>query len=270
MTEGAGTWAPFEDILVEQLDGVAVATLNRPEKLNALSAGMRADLRRLIAEIPGRDEVRALVITGAGRGFCSGADLSAGAGPGYYAAQTRAQRIEPTYAWLDRLRKLDVPVIAAINGAAAGAGMAIACACDLRVMDAGARLHTGFVRRGLGPDNGLSWTLPRLAGPARALLALWTGDPITADDALRWGIVEQVAPAGETLSTALALAHRLAEGPALSIAFTKRAVYRALERDLLSQGEYEQFAQEQLRGTDDGKEGRLSFQEGRPPRFTGT
>ncbi|MHB8577751.1 MAG: enoyl-CoA hydratase/isomerase family protein [Dehalococcoidia bacterium] len=262
-------WDEFEDLLVKQQDGVVVATMNQPDKLNALSAGMRISFRRLIAELPLRDDAKALVITGAGRGFCSGADLSAGAGPGYRQAETRAGKLEPNYAWLDRLRKLDIPVIAAINGAAAGAGMAIACASDLRVMDAGAKLHPGFVRRGLGPDNALSWTLPRLTGAARALLLLWTGDPISADEALRLGVVEQVAPEGQARDWGIALARRLAEGPSLSIALTKRAVYRAMDHSLISQGEYEQFAQEFLRTTADAAEGRLSFQEGRAARFRG-
>ena len=269
MTTAEAAWTGYEDLTVEQRGGVVIATLARPEKLNALSAAMRTSLRRLIAALPARDDAKALVITGAGRGFCSGADLGAGAGPAYAAPETRAAKLEPNYAWLDRLRKLDIPVIAAVNGAAAGAGMAIACAADLRVMAAGARMHTGFVRRGLGPDNGLSWTLPRLVGPARALLMLWTGDPITAEEALRLGLVEQVAPDGEALDAALALAQRLAEGATLSLAVTKRAVYRGMERDLLTQGEYEQFSQDILRTSDDAKEGRLSFQEDRQPRFTG-
>jgi 2-(1,2-epoxy-1,2-dihydrophenyl)acetyl-CoA isomerase len=262
-------WEGFDDLLVEQRGAVVVATLNRPEKLNALSAAMRAGLRRLVAALPDRDDILALVLTGAGRGFCSGADLSAGAGPAYAKPSSRREVIEPNYGWLDRLRKLDIPVIAAINGAAAGAGMAIACACDLRVMDRGVRLHPGFVRRGLAPDNALSWTLPRLVGPARALLMLWTGDPIGADDALRYGLVEQLAPEGAALAEALALAVRLAEGASLSIAVTKRAVYRGMDRDMLSQGEYEQFVQETLRGTEDAREGRAAFQENRPARFTG-
>jgi 2-(1,2-epoxy-1,2-dihydrophenyl)acetyl-CoA isomerase len=262
------TWEGFEDIIVEQQNGVVVATLNRPEKLNALSAAMRGSLRRLVAELPGRDDAKALVFTGAGRGFCSGADLTS-AGPGYPQATSRAETIEPNYGWLDRLRKLDIPVIAAINGAAAGAGLAIALACDLRVMAAEARLHPGFVRRGLGPDNGMSWTLPRLVGPSRALLMLWTGDPISSDEALRLGLVEQVAPDGQALVQALALASRFAEGPSVAIAMTKRAVHRAMDRDLLSQGEYEQFGQDLLRTTEDAKEGRLAFQDGREPKFTG-
>jgi 2-(1,2-epoxy-1,2-dihydrophenyl)acetyl-CoA isomerase len=269
MSDGTAAWGEFEDLVVEQRGAVVVATLNQPEKLNALSGGMRYSLRRLINDLPSRADAKALVITGAGRGFCSGADLAAGAGPSYRPAATPAEKIEPNYAWLDRMRKLDIPVIAAINGAAAGAGMAIACACDLRVMAAGAKLYSGFVRRGLGPDNGLSWTLPRLVGPARALLLLWTGDPIPADEALRLGIVEQVAPEGETLDQALALAQRLADGATLSIAMTKRAVYRGLDRDLLTQGEWEQYAQSLLSATDDAAEGRRAFQESRQPRFTG-
>ncbi len=147
--------------------------------------------------------------------------------------------------------------------------MAIALACDLRVMDAAAKLHPGFVRRGLGPDNGISWTLPRLAGPSRALLLLWTGDPISADEAFRMGIVEQVAPEGQALEWATALARRLADGPSLAIALTKRAVYRSAGQDFLSQGEWEQASQEILRTTEDAAEGRLAFQESRQPRFQG-
>jgi len=172
MAEGTGGWGEFKDVLVDQQDGVVVATLHRPDNLNALSGAIRVSLARLIRELPEREEAQVLVITGAGRGFCSGADLSAGAGPSYLPGQTGSAKLEPNYAWLDRLRELDIPVIAAINGAAAGAGMAIACAADIRVMDASALLYTGFVKRGVGPDNALSWTLPRLTGPARALAAV--------------------------------------------------------------------------------------------------
>lgn len=269
MTTETAAWTGYEDLLLEQRDAVLVVTLNRPKTLNALSAAMRRSLRRLGLELPSREDVKALVITGAGRGFCSGADLGSGAGPAYAAPETRAEKLEPNYTWLDRLRKLDIPVIAAVNGAAAGAGMAIACACDLRIMAASAKFHPGFVRRGLGPDNGLSWTLPRLVGPAQALRMLWTGDPVGADEALRLGLVEQVAPDGEVLDAAVALAQRLAEGVTLSIALAKRAVYRSFERDFLAHGEWEQFSQEILRTTEDAKEGRLAFQEGRQPRFVG-
>jgi len=269
MTTETAAWTGYEDLLLEQRGAVLVVTLNHPEKLNALSAAMRRSLRRLGLELPAREDIKALVITGAGRGFCSGADLGSGAGPAYAAPETRAEKLEPNYTWLDRLRKLDIPVIAAVNGAAAGAGMAIACACDLRIMAASAKFHPGFVRRGLGPDNGLSWTLPRLVGPAQALRMLWTGDPIASDEALRLGLVEQVAPDGEALEAAAALAQRLAGGATLSIALAKRAVYRSFERDFLAHGEWEQFSQDILRTTEDAKEGRLAFQEGRQPHFVG-
>src|SRR5690349_15925256 len=118
MDGSSAVWDGFKDLKIEQRGGVVIATLNRPDKLNALSGDMRYSLRRLVDTLPSRPDAKVLVITGAGRGFCSGADLGAGAGPAYRAAETPAEKIEPNYGWLDRLRRLDIPVIAAINGPA--------------------------------------------------------------------------------------------------------------------------------------------------------
>ena len=174
-----------DHLLIERRDnGVVVATLNRPEVLNALSPRIRSGLREMAADLRNDTEARALVITGAGRGFCSGADLSnrdervaAENEPGLTSTELR-------YGLAAELQQLEIPVIAAVNGAAAGAGMAIALACDIRLMSERARIHPGFLKIGLGPDWAASWTMTRLVGHAKAMELFWTSDPIDAQQAV--------------------------------------------------------------------------------------
>ena len=200
-----------ESLLVERRgNGVVAATLNRPEKLNALDGAMRDGLRELAAELTADREARALLITGAGRGFCSGADMSNRDAALAAEAEPGLQSTDLRYGFAAELQALEIPVIAAINGAAAGAGFAIALACDIRLMSDAARLHPAFIRRGLGPDWAASWTLTRLVGHSRALEIFWTADPIGAERALELGIVNQVHPQEKLMPAALALADRLA------------------------------------------------------------
>ncbi len=257
-----------DHLLIERRDhGVVLATLNRPEVLNALSPRIREGLREMAAELRADPDVRALVITGAGRGFCSGADLSnrdervaAEAQPGLASTELR-------YGFAAELQQLEIPVIAAVNGAAAGAGFAIALSCDIRLMSDRARFHPAFIRIGLAPDWAASWTLTRLVGHSRALELFWNADPIDADRALELGIANRVVAHEELLSEALALAERLAGNAPWATALTKRAIYAALNNNATQQAQLEELNQSWLRNSIDAGEGARAFREKRPPAY---
>ena len=257
-----------DHLLIERRDnGVILATLNRPEVLNALSPRIRSGLRELVADLRGDPDARALVITGAGRGFCSGADLSnreervaAESQPGLSSTQLR-------YGFAAELQQLEIPVIAAVNGAAAGAGFAIALAADIRLMSDRARFHPGFLKIGLGPDWAASWTLTRLVGHSRALELFWTSDPVDADRALALGIANRVIAHDDLMPEALAFADRLASGAPWANALTKRAIYAALNNDATQQAQLEELNQSWLRGSLDAREGARSFVEKRTAQY---
>ena len=257
-----------DHLLIERRDnGVVVATLNRPEVLNALSPRIRTGLREMTTELRADPDARALVITGAGRGFCSGADLSnreervaAESEPGLTSTELR-------YGFAAELQQLEIPVIAAVNGAAAGAGFAIALAADIRLMSDRARFHPAFIRIGLGPDWAASWTLTRLIGHSRALETFWTADPIDADRALELGIANRVIPHDELMAETMALADRLAQNAPWASALTKRAIYAALNNDATQQAQLEELNQSWLRNSLDAREGARSFVEKRPAQY---
>ena len=254
-------------LIDRRANGVVVATLNRPEKLNALSPEIRTGLRELAAELRSDADVRALVITGAGRGFCSGADLSNRDERVAQESQPGLGSTELRYGFAAELQQLEIPVIAAVNGAAAGAGFAIALACDLRLMSDRARFHPAFIRIGLGPDWAASWTLTRLVGHARALELFWTADPIDADHALELGITNRVVPHDELMSETLALADRLAANAPWASALTKRAIYAALNNDATEQAQLEELNQNWLRNSLDAREGARAFVERRDAQY---
>lgn len=259
-----------ESLLIERRsDGVVQATLNRPEKLNALDGQMRVGLRELARGLRGDRDARALLITGAGRGFCSGADMSNRDAVLQAETEPGLRDTELRYGFAAELQALEIPVIAAINGAAAGAGFAIALACDIRMMSESARFHPAFIRRGLGPDWAASWTLTRLVGHSRALEIFWTADPLDAPRALELGIVNSVHPPQELLPTALALAARLAGNAPFATALTKRAIYAALDQNVEKQAQLEELSQSLLRSSYDHREGARAFAEKREPRFEG-
>ncbi len=257
-----------DHLLIERrANGVIVATLNRPEKLNALSPRIRTGLRELVADLSDDPDARALVITGAGRGFCSGADLSNREERVAEESQPGLGSTELRYGFAAELQQLEIPVIAAVNGAAAGAGFAIALACDIRLMSDRARFHPAFIRIGLGPDWAASWTLTRLVGHSRALELFWTADPIDADRALEFGIANRVVPHDELMTEALALADRLASNAPWASAMTKRAIYAALNNDATQQAQLEELTQSWLRNSLDAREGARSFVERRAPQY---
>jgi 2-(1,2-epoxy-1,2-dihydrophenyl)acetyl-CoA isomerase len=244
-------------------EGVQTIILNQPDKLNALTAAMERQLSQIVRSAERDDAVRALVLTGAGAGFCSGADTSAFGSDSDLGEGLRSG-LNPL---VTRLHALEKPVLAAINGVAAGAGLSLALACDLRYAAESARILLAFVRVGLVPDAGLFYFLPRLIGPAKTLELAWTGDPLSAAEAYELGMLNKVVPDSEVLSQTQALAARLASAPLKTVALIKRAVNQAhelpLERVLELEASYQTIASRDANFT----EGLAAFREKRPPRF---
>ncbi|UUU33118.1 enoyl-CoA hydratase-related protein [Streptomyces sp. CA-210063] len=252
-------------------NAVSWITLNRPEAMNALTPDQREHLIHLLSDASADPAVRAVVITATGRGFCAGADLrgaAAGSGqrvPGDVARTIRlgAQRL------IAAVLDCEKPVIAAVNGTAAGLGAHIALACDLVLAAEEARFIEVFVRRGLVPDGGGAYLLPRLVGPHRAKELMFFGDALPAADAERLGLVNRVVPAQDLEKTAREWAERLAAGPTRALALTKHLVNTSLDTDRATAFSAEAAAQEINMTTADAQEGVASFVERRTPRFQG-
>ena len=261
-------WQHFD---LDIADGVATVTLSRPEKLNALTFDVYADLRDLIAELPHRGDTRVLVITGQGRGFCSGGDVEEIIG--------ELQKMEPaqlleftrmTGAVVKALRECPLPVIAAVNGIAAGAGSVIALASDFRLLARSASFAFLFTRVGLaGADMGSAYLLPRLVGLGRATELLILGDKVSAERADAIGLATSVVDDAELPATTAALARRLADGPALAYGTTKVLLTRELDMDLGSSIELEAITQALLMRSADHAEFYAAWSAGRRPQWTG-
>jgi enoyl-CoA hydratase/carnithine racemase len=248
-------------------DGIAVLTLNRPDRLNAWIPAMQRRYFDLLQEAADDPSVRVIVVTGAGRGFCAGADMSALQAIGDDRAAADADQDERPQTFPLTIPK---PVIAAVNGPAAGLGLVMALMCDLRFAAAGAKLTTAFVRRGLIAEHGISWILPRLVGPARALDLLFSGRVVLAEEAEQLGLVNAVHPPEELLDRTLDYARELAKwsSPA-SMAVMKRQVYEHLEAGAAAALEESNALMLESFGRPDFAEGVASFVEGRPPAFDG-
>ena len=259
----------YETILTETADGVLTITLNRPDVLNAVTRAMLREVQGVMRGAERDAAVRAIVLTGAGRGFCAGQDLnarSAGDGP----PPSVGSSLREGYNVLVRqIRGIEKPVIAAINGVAAGAGMNLALACDLRIASDTAWFTQAFVKIGLVPDSGGSLFLPLLVGAAKAAELAFTGDRVDASEAHRLGLVNRVVPADALAAEAHALAARLATLPTRAIGLTKRAFNRAVMPNLDAVLEYEADLQEIAAATEDYREGVAAFLERRPAAFTG-
>ena len=262
----------YEFITSETRGAVAWITLNRPEVRNALKPEMREELIDALTVVGGDLDLRCAVITGAGEGFCSGADISGAgsrqgqkrvAGMARDAIRRGSQRLFRT------LWELETPTIAAVNGVAAGIGCHIAFGCDLVIASEKARFIEVFARRGIVPDGGGTYILPRLIGLAKAKEMVFFADPWGAADAERIGLVNKVVPADELETAAMAWAERLAAGPTKALGLAKRLLNRSLESDLATSLEEEALVQELVNQTDDIKEGMIAFGERRDPKFTG-
>jgi len=251
-------------------DGVALIILNRPERLNAFTRKMIDLWVGALEDARGNDAVQVVVVTGAGRAFCSGGDVGGmNERPTDLTGLDHKRWLEVIHRVPLTLETLDKPVIAAMNGVAVGAGLDMALMCDLRYAAAGSRFSEGYVKVGLIPGDGGTYFLPRLVGTARALELLWTGDFISAEDAASIGLVNRVVPADELLPTTLGLAARLASGPTVAIRTIKRAVYQGVRMDLRTHLDLISSHMAIVRQTHDHREGARAFVEKRPPRFVG-
>ena len=257
--------APYETILVATADRVTTITLNRPDSLNALNAAMRRELLSAFKDA-GRDaSVRSVVLTGQGRGFCSGADLRGGSDERVFRTVLRTE-YNPL---ITAIRDLPKPVIAAVNGVAAGAGVSLALACDLVYASDEARFILAFIRIGLVPDSGVIRVLVRALGRHRATELAVTGDPLSASKAADAGLINGVVPASELAAHAAAVAQRLGVGPTRAIGFTKRLVNEADGPGFDDELAMEAALQELAGRTQDHAEGVAAFAEKREPRFSG-
>jgi enoyl-CoA hydratase/carnithine racemase len=261
----------YECLLYEVKDGIATLTLNRPERLNALGGTLRQDLHDAVTRAGADSEVRVMVVTGAGKGFCSGGDVKAMGEA--KAGQRERPLLEKIAPGRDRtllaMREVPQPIIAAVNGAAAGAGMNLALGCDLRIASTNAKFTQAFVKRGLHPDWGGTYFLPRVVGMAKACEMIFTGEVIDAAEALRLGIVSQVVAPEELLPTAYDLARRIAAGPPVAIRLAKRSLYANEDLDLRGALQMETMAQNICFETEDATEGIRAFGEKRAPIFKG-
>ena len=271
-----GTSTADNVLLFEKHGGVATLTLNRPDARNALTSALFLDMERMLLEIARDDEVRAVVLTGTGRGFSAGADLKP------VSKEERRRTEEPSFLGdaggdildrgnrcMRRLRELAKPVVGSINGDAVGIGCSLALATDLRIASDTARFGVVFSRIGLGPDGGASYLLRELVGTAKALELLFTGDLIDADEALRLGLVNRVVAADELADATRELAERLAQGPTLAYGTAKAAVYESANLPFASLLDFEARNQRAVSRSDDVKEGMRAFLERRKPEFRG-
>jgi enoyl-CoA hydratase/carnithine racemase len=261
----------YECLLYDVKDGIATLTLNRPERLNALGGTLRQDLHDAVTRAGADPEVRVMVVTGAGKGFCSGGDVKAMGEA--KAGQRERPLLEKIAPGRDRtllaMREAPQPIIAAVNGAAAGAGMNLALGCDLRIASTAAKFTQAFVKRGLHPDWGGTYFLPRVVGMAKACEMIFTGEVIDAAEALRLGIVSRVVAPEELLPTAYEIARRIAAGPPVAIRLAKRSLYANEDLDLRGALQMETMAQNICFETEDATEGIRAFGEKRAPIFKG-
>jgi enoyl-CoA hydratase/carnithine racemase len=254
-------------IRYETRDGVGTITLDRPARKNAFTVDMVDAWARLLRQAKRDPQVGALVLTGAGDAFCAGGDLGLIGGLDSSALNAKRVLTEHIHQVALAMDDLDKPVIAAVNGAAVGAGMDMALMCDIRFMARGARMSEGYVRLGLVPGDGGAYYLPRIVGVAKALELLWTGDPVDADEAQRIGLVSRVCDDATLLDEAHAFAARLAAGPPLAIRMIKRAVYQGLRADLRTSLDLISSHMGVVATSADAAEARKAMAERRPPRF---
>jgi 2-(1,2-epoxy-1,2-dihydrophenyl)acetyl-CoA isomerase len=260
----------YETVTWDVEDGVGRITLNRPDTLNAWNEQFGLDLRQVITEDAQDDSVRSVLITGAGRAFSSGADLKEGAERAeqgnFDVYKVLTERYHPI---ITGIRRMPKPVVAGVNGPAAGIGLSLALACDLVVAAESAYFTLAFVNIGLVPDGGSSVLVPSRVGFARAAQLAMLGERLAAPKAVDWGLINEAWPDDEFAARTDALLDRLADGPTKSYAGTKRQLNRWLYEQIDDQLEFEAGIQREMSGSADFAEGLASFAEKRPPRFTG-
>jgi 2-(1,2-epoxy-1,2-dihydrophenyl)acetyl-CoA isomerase len=262
--------AEFSTLRYLSADGVARITLARPERLNALTARMHAELREALSAAAGDDTVHVVVLTGEGRAFSSGQDLTEDLPRGPTGRVDLGPPLDRDYnPLISTLAGFPKVTVAALNGPAVGASANIALACDLVVACRSATIHEAFARIGLVPDAGGTWILPRLVGPRRALAMMLLAEPVTAEAAFAMGLVTHLFDDAEFEAGVSALAQKLSQGPALAYRLTKQAVAVSLMNDLPTQLALEKELQREAGFSDDFLEGIAAFREKRPPRFRG-
>lgn len=258
----------MEELLIETKNGVRMLTLNRPEQMNAINDVLSSAIEKALADASADDDVRVVVITGSGKAFCAGLDLTTT--PGSF--ETRHEQLDDL-GWVGRqalgIVHCDKPVIAAINGVAAGAGLSLALACDLCFMKAGAKVTTGYIRRGLSPDAGMSYFLPRLVGKAKATDLIFTGRDIKSDEAESIGLVAGVFADDTFTEDVYNAAEELAAGPPIALTMSKRLLTASPDADLTTTLKQEYAFIKQCFGTEDVAEGVQAFLEKRKPNFIG-
>ncbi len=269
-----------EHLLFEVEEGVGIVTLNRPDRLNAITWDLAKDLVELFRDLRHRDDVRVLVLTGAGRAFCSGGDaewISGGSQergmPGLsdlplerYQRKTPAG---PVGEFTRMIVGVEKPVIAAVSGPVMGAGLAFALACDRRIADTTTRWCAAMVRLGFAPDCGITYFLPRVTRLSTALMMVETGRILEAEEAHREGLIDDLVEKGEALPKALEYAKRLASGPSVAIDLARRFIHKSLNSTLDEMIDYEAVASTMSAHTEDAREGTRAFQEKRKPKFEG-
>lgn len=265
----------YECLNLERDGELAVVTFNRPQSLNALNDGLRSDINAVSAEIYNDDSVRAVIFTGAGRGFCSGADVSGRAPRGEQNASPPQNSRLDQMGWVGRLAmsiyEIGVPSIAAMNGVAAGAGMSIAVACDMRVGSVKSRFKTVFAERGLSPDSGMSYFLPRLIGYGRAADLIFTSRDVFGEEAYRLGLLDRLVEPEQVLATAKEIASQVAALPPMAIRAGKRVLQQNMSLDFHDALRNETVGLSYAtRAPNDMAEQRAAFVEKRPGKFTGT
>jgi 2-(1,2-epoxy-1,2-dihydrophenyl)acetyl-CoA isomerase len=261
----------YQAILFDQHEHVAVLTLNRPERLNAISPDLRDEVHQAVEAAREDDDVRALIITGAGRGFCSGVDLTGVRPPDPAGPQNdRLDELGWVGRWAKRFFYFDKPLIAAVNGVAAGAGMSMALAADLRVGSANTRFKAAFVERSLSPDSGLSYFLPRVVGYARAADLIFTSRAVDADEAWRLGLIDRLVAPEALIEEAVKLAGEMTQWPPLALRASKRVLQHNVQAEFETAIKYESVGLGYARrAPNDARESLLAFTEKRKPKYTG-
>jgi len=256
-----------DSVLRSAANGVLTLTLNRPEALNSFTVDMKEELLKALKEAARDKDVRVLILTGAGRAFSAGQDLKERQAPGVADLGTELRvRYNPIILAMKRLEK---PIVGAVNGVAAGAGISLALACDIVIAAENATFIEAFSRVGLVPDTGSTWFLPRLVGAPRAAEMMFTADPVDATTAERIGLINRVVPAESLMQEAGAFAARLAKSAPIALALAKRALNRAYEMNLEQALDYEAQLQSVAGRSNDHKEGVAAFVEKRAPDFKG-
>ena len=266
---------PEEHLLVEKKDRIAKITLNRPDKMNSVTPALEDDLLKVVQDVAADDGIGALVITGSGRAFCAGADVGGlGGGQSETGYNTRTpddirRRFNTPQGIILGLQKMEKPTIAMVNGIAGGAGLDIACACDIRIGTPKSRFFAAYIRIGLFPGWGGTWLYPRVMGLGKAAEMIYTGDFMEADEAYRVGMLNKLVKEEELEQVTMAMAKKIANGPPIALRLAKLNLYKGLEIDLDTALKFAAASETITLTSEDHKEGTTAFREKRAPQFKG-